>query len=302
MEKISLNPCWKFRKLPGMTLDTLPDVLPDGLWEDVSLPHTWYIDDDPYQGLAVYERTIDRDAHWQRVFLSFDGADQRCRVFVNGHFAGEHRGGYARFRLPLPAAAMGDDAWRIQAFVENSVNEDIAPSFGDFTVFGGLYRNVDLLVCQESHFDRCYYGTDGLIVRAWMNDAGQGIIDVEPHAVCEGGTITYTLTDERGSIIHASEVPADKVIRMAVDSPTLWDGVEKAYLYTLSADLIVGGAVVDHTAVRTGFRRVELSGENGLRLNGRPCQIRGVAKHQDRAGAFSATMPSEIREDFAIIR
>ena len=304
MQTIPLNSSWKFRKLPGLALDALPDVLPDGAWEDVSLPHTWYSDDDPYQGLAVYERTIVRDAPWQRVFLSFDGADQRCRVFVNGHIAGEHRGGYARFRLPVPAAAMGDDAWRIQVFIENSVNEDIAPSFGDFTVFGGLYRNVDLLVCQKSHFDRCYWGTDGLIVRAWVGGDGQGLMDVEPHAVCPGqsGTVAYTLKDARGGIIHASEAPAGATVRMAVDSPILWDGVDNAHLYTLSADLVVGDTVVDHTTVRTGFRRVELSAEGGLSLNGRPCQIRGVAKHQDRAGAFSTATTADIRQDFAIIR
>lgn len=304
MQKISLNSSWKFRKLPGLALDHLPAVLPDGAWEDVSLPHTWYRDDDPYQGLAVYEKSIAVNPAWQKVFLSFDGADQRCRVFVNGHFAGEHRGGYARFRLPVPTAAMGDDTWRIQVFLENSANEDIAPSFGDFTVFGGLYRSVDLLVCQESHFDRCYWGTDGLIVRAWVDDAGQGVLDVEPHAVCEsaGARIVYTLTDGDGNTVHSSEAGADEAVRIGVDAPALWDGVEKAHLYTLSADLVVDGAVVDHTAVRTGFRRVELSGADGLRLNGRPCQIRGVARHQDRAGTFSATTADDIREDFAIIR
>ena len=304
MQTIPINACWKFMKLNGLTLEHLPSALPGGAWEDVTLPHTWYSDDDPYQGLTVYERTIVRDAGWQRAFLSFDGADQRCRVFVNGHLAGEHRGGYARFRLPIPDEAMGDDVWRVRVFLENSVNEDIAPSFGDFTVFGGLYRNVDLLVCSESHFDRCYYGTDGLIVRAGVDDAGRGALDVEPHAVCTGGgdRIAYALTDERGETICSREAGADESIRMAVDSPSLWDGVGKARLYTLSANLIVGGEVVDHTALRTGFRRVELSGEDGLRLNGRPCQLRGVAKHQDRAGVFCATSPSDIREDFTIIR
>ena len=304
MQTISLNAYWRFRKLPGLTLNRLPDALPDGAWEEVVLPHTWYRDDDPYQGLVVYERTIVPDAAWQRVFLSFDGADQRCLVYVNGHFAGEHRGGYARFRLPVPDAAMGDDVWRVQVFLENSVNENIAPSFGDFTVFGGLYRSVDLLVLSQSHFDRCYFGTDGLIVRTWLDDEGRGILDVEPHAVCadKSGRIAYALTDGDGRTVCRPEAGTGEAIRMTVDAPALWDGAGSARLYTLSADLVVDGAAVDHVAVRTGFRRVELSGENGLRLNGRPCQIRGVARHQDRAGAYCAATASDIREDFAIIR
>ncbi len=188
--------------------------------------------------------------------------------------------------------------------MENSVNEDIAPSFGDFTVFGGLYRNVDLLVCHKSHFDRCYYGTDGMIVRAWVGDDGQGVIDVAPHAICEGdsGSIAYALTDESGAVIRALEAGTNEVIAIDVDTPMLWDGVGKARLYTLAADLVVDGEVVDHTDLRTGFRRIEMTGEAGLRLNGQPCQIHGVSKHQDRADTFSATTPSDIREDFAIIR
>ena len=153
MLTLPLNSSWKFRKLPGLTLDHLPDMLAEGSREELSLPHTWYRDEDPYQGLAVYEKTVGRNAEWKKAFLSFDAADQSCRVFVNGHFAGGHRGGYSRFRLPVPEAVMSDTSWTVQVFLENALNEDIAPSFGDFTVFGGLYRHADLLICGENHFD-----------------------------------------------------------------------------------------------------------------------------------------------------
>ena len=303
MQSLSLNQGWKFRKLPGLTLNHLPCALPDGTWENVSLPHTWYSDDDVYQGLAVYEKRISRNISWQKAFLSFDGADQHCRVFVNGHAAGSHRGGYSRFRVPVPDAVMEDESWTVRVFLENIINEDIAPSFGDFTVFGGLYRNVDLLICEENHFDRCYFGTDGLIVRAWVNDAGQGVLAVAPHAVCTTGNakIAYTLSNAQGEIIQAADGGPDEEIHFTVDSPLLWDGVGNAHFYTVSADLRTEGAITDHTAVRTGFRHIEISAENGLRLNGRPCQLHGVAKHQDRAGCYCAVSPADIREDFSII-
>ena len=104
MMTLPLNSSWKFRKLPGLTLDHLPDMLAEGSREELSLPHTWYSDEDPYLRLAVYEKTVGRKAEWKKAFLSFDAADQSCRVFVNGHFAGGHRGGYSRFRLPVPEA------------------------------------------------------------------------------------------------------------------------------------------------------------------------------------------------------
>ena len=237
MEKLSLNQGWKFRKLPGLTISDIPAQLPEGEWTPVTLPHTWFKEEDPWQGLAVYETTFRRQPGWERAFLSFEGADQQCRVFVNGQEAGSHRGGYSRFRLPVPDAAANDPEWQLTVFLENSTNEDIAPSFGDFTVFGGLSRNVDLLICKASHFDRCYYGTDGLIVRASVNENGQGILTAEPHVICEAGQslIRYTLTDEQGSILRTIEGNRDETVSLVIDFPLLWDGIGHAHFYTLSA-------------------------------------------------------------------
>ncbi len=303
MKKLSLNPNWKFRKLPGWTLDRFPNALPEEGWAEVSLPHTWYSDDDPYQGLTVYEKTIVRDPNWKKAFLSFEAADQQARVFVNGCFAGSHRGGYSRFRLPVPEAVQNDSTWTVRVFAENSPNEEIAPSFGDFTVFGGLYRGADLLIKEENRFDCCYYGTDGLIVRTHLDEGGRGVLEAEPHTVCEAPDcrIVYTLTDEDGQTAATAEGGPDENVRLTVDTPKLWDGLGKAHLYTLDARLYAGQSVADQTSVRTGFRRVDISGE-GLTLNGRPYPLHGVARHQDRAGKFAAVSPEDIREDFSLIR
>ena len=304
MRTQSLNENWKFVKLPGLTLETLPEALPDSLWETVTLPHTWFSNDDPYQGLAVYEKTIFRDSDEPKAFLSFDGADQQCRVYVNGILAGAHAGGYARFRLAVPAAVMGDKTWTIRVFLENSSNEDIAPSFGDFTVFGGLYRNVDLLLCGETHFDYEYFGTNGLIVRTDVNENGQGMMTLEPHAVCaaEQCRIVYQIKNGQGEIVGAAEGTAREPVTVTVEHPLLWDGTENAAFYTVAASLYAGGEAADETEVRTGFRRVEIDGQKGLRLNGRSHFLRGVAKHQERAGVYCAVSPQNIREDFSIIR
>ena len=303
MKKLSINPNWKFRKLPGWTLDRLPDALPKEGWEEVSLSHTWYSDDDAYQGLTVYEKTVVRDPNWKKAFLSFEAADQQAQVFVNGCFAGSHRGGYSRFRLPVPEAVQNDSTWTVRVFAENSPNEEIAPSFGDFTVFGGLYRGADLLIKEENRFDCCYYGTDGLIVRTQLDEAGRGVLEAEPHTVWEAPDcrIVYTLTDEDGQTAATAEGGPDENVCLAVDAPKLWDGLGKAHLYTLDAQLYAGQSIADQTAVRTGFRRVDISGE-GLTLNGRPYPLHGVARHQDRAGKFAAVSPEDIREDFSLIR
>ena len=303
MRKLSLDTSWRFIKLPGRMPERMPDALPEDGWEEVSLPHTWYSDGDPYQGLACYEKTVKRDPAWKSAFLSFEAADQYARVFVNGRFAGSHRGGYSRFRVPVPDAVRDDPVWTVRVLVENSPNEEIAPSFGDFTVFGGLYRGASLLVGEEDHFDCCFYGTDGLIVRARLDEAGRGVFCLEPHTVCVNRDclIRYELADDDGRTVSTAEGAPDEAALMTVDAPQIWDGLGKARFYTVSATLYAGGRAVDQTAVRTGLRRVSVDGEKGLILNGRPCQLRGVARHQDRAGKYAAQSPEDIREDFALI-
>lgn len=301
MKTVSLNDSWLFRKLPGFTLEQAPDIaLDDFPAQSVSLPHTWYTDEEQYKGLCVYEKEIPRP-DGERLFLSFGAADQSCRVYVNGVFCGAHRGGYARFRLPIPGEALAG-ALRLQVFAENPVNEDICPSFGDFTVFGGLYRGAELLVCGENHFDRCFFGTDGLIVRASLDEKGNGTLSLEPHAVCvPGARIAYTVTDGEGEAVCRGDGAADETLVLLVPRPRLWNGRHRAQLYTVKAELLADGAVCDAVELRTGFKKVELTGERGLLLNGKPYPLRGVAKHQDFAGVFCAVGEEHIRRDFALI-
>ena len=300
MKRISLNDSWLFRRLPGCLLENAPSIaLKDFPAETVALPHTWYRDDDVYQGLCVYEKELPRPAG-ESLILSFDAADQSCAVYVNGVLCGTHRGGYSRFRLPVPEEALADTL-RLQVFVDNSLNDDVCPSFGDFTVFGGLCRGAELLSCGANHFDYCYFGTDGVIVRASLDEGGNGCLSLEPHAVCaKGARIAYALTDEDG-LAASAEGGADETLVLSVPTPKLWNGRGESRLYTLRAELRVNGEAVDAVELRTGFRRVELTADRGLLLNGRPYPLKGVAKHQDRAGVYCTASAANVREDFAII-
>ena len=300
MNRISLNAGWQFIKLPR----GIPVERENLDWETVSLPHTWYREEDPYHGLVLYRREIGVGTAWKKAFLEFEGADQRCRVFVNGKEIGEHNGAYARFRFPVPEAALKSGELRIEALLDNRVSADVSPNFGDFTIFGGLYRNVNLLVTSEDHFDYCYYGTDGVIARAAVQDDGSGLLALEPH-VCterEDACIVYTLTGPEGELAAESTAPAKESVSLRVPEPKLWNGKKAPELYTLRAELQIDGETADEAEIRVGFRTVSMSPDDGLRLNGEHIKLCGVAKHQDRAGVFSAVSREQIDEDFALIR
>ena len=300
MIRINLNETWQFAKLPD---GVFPAVV-EPAWETVTLPHTWYKDDDQYHGLALYCRTVRVESGWTKVYLEFEGADQSCRIFVNGEQIGEHRGAYARFRFPVPAAALKSGELRIEALLDNRISPDISPNFGDFTVFGGLYRNVNLLIMSDTHFDYGYYGTDGVIARAFIDEKGNGIVAVETHVCTEESDVVaeYTLLDPSGVSTDRIVASPHEDVALKVLQPELWNGKQGVSFYTLRAALKSNNVVCDEISIRLGFRTVTMSPDDGLRLNGRLTKLNGVAKHQDHAGVFSAVSDALIDEDFALIR
>ena len=57
-------------------------------------------DPNPHSGVW-YSRTFTAVKSDKRLLLHFEGSDWHTRVFVNGHFVGEHKGGYARFSFDI---------------------------------------------------------------------------------------------------------------------------------------------------------------------------------------------------------
>ena len=269
MKTISLCSGWLFRKLPDCAPETF-ETLPEGGYEAVTLPHTWYSDDDQYRGLTAYTRDVAWEADWECVYLSFDGADQRCLVYADGVKLSEHRGAYARFRVPLTRPASG--VTKLTVLLDNRQDETISPHFGDFTVFGGLYRPVELLVCEKDHFDYGFYGTDGVIARAALRD-GEGVVTLEPHVCTDraDAVIVYTLIDPKGKTAAFRAARAGEAVTLTIQEPALWNGRGGAALYTLHAALRVGGRASDLTTLRLGFRSLSLSAEEGFSSTGSMC-------------------------------
>lgn len=310
---------WLFAKLPEESIDSLPFSLdswtvPDGIsWENVSVPHTWYQYENYYQGLAVYQNTIFPDSkpnfkklhdQYQNTFLEFEGVDRWCKVYINGIYAGEHQGGYSRFYIPVkPEFKKKGKGFRITVFVDNRDFGVISPLFGDFTVYGGIYRPVHLITVSENHFDMMYYGTSGLLVRTAVEESGDGLVTLEPHVKLKNnGYIRYQLWSPQGILIAECLGDIQKNTCIKITQPLLWNGISQASLYRLRATLICGEKYEDQVETVIGFRTVSINSQKGFFLNGNPFRIKGVAKHQDMDEVFHATARKQQQLDMDILR
>ncbi len=306
---ITLNDGWQFGKWPDGTMEELP---PEDLGkEPVSLPHTWYEDGSSYEGTAVYERVLELNPEeGEKAYLEFQGADRWCKVYANGVLLGEHKGGYSLFRIPLEEGVIKRGENRLTVVLDNRAWEEINPLSGDFTIYGGLYRDVNLILVPEVHFDLMYYGTCGVLARTEIDEEGRGVIRLEPH-VCGLGKnhrIVCEIQDPAGNVVKDGEAGlGEEHAVFCVENPTLWEGKTSPAMYQVTVKLLSQDKadrenVLDEVRIPVGFRRIRMEAEKGFFLNDRRLRINGVSKHQDFDQVFSAVGPVEWERDMELIR
>ena len=298
--------------------EALSDINGAESFVTVTLPHTWYRDDDPYRGLVLYQKTIQIDPDWKHVFVDIPGADQHAVVLADDRKIGEHRGAYGAFRCEIPEELLGHKEVKLRIFLTNVHDEGISPLTGDFTVFGGLYRGVNLLVTEhESFFDPTYYGTSGVILRTGI-DGNTGILNAEIHARTDKeAEIVAEITDPFGTLLtdvrseevdsestntHASgSINCSMVLTFRIPDVILWNGKTAPNLYKVKMKFVRAGETLDEVELETGFRDITITADKGLFLNGEHIKINGVAKHQDFKGCFNAVSRENIDRDFELI-
>jgi len=316
MQIIDLNAEWVFTLTDDPTYTSEP--VTDG--ETVTLPHCWNHTDGQggsqtyYRGQCWYQRQLQVTTEMldKLLYLEIGAAGNIGKVYVNGQLAGESRCGYSMFRLFLnPWLIPGDNL--ISIAVDNRQNNDVFPLMADFTFYGGLYRDVKLLVMQDIHFDVEDHSRDGVYLTsrkiggdAWELEICGRVVNKSPQT--HTGTIRVQLRDQNGKIASQSSVEIEiqdtnefRLINIVRD-PVLWDGIEQPYLYTVDVSLIINGQVVDQRTIEHGFRTIEITPDQGLFLNGKPLKLRGVSRHQDYAGMGNAITKTQLEEDMAIIR
>lgn len=272
---------------------------------EIDLPHTWNQTSNVERGLHIYERSLSIEKVHQndQLYLEFLGANSVCRVYLNDQFIGEHRGGYATFRFDITKEYNWDTNNRLTVQVDNSHTEDVSPLNGDFTIYGGLYRSVNLICVPESHFDLMFYGSSGVIVNSSVDELGNGTLQVESHVVRgEHLELELEVKNNKGEVVEKKLSQAIEVKHtLIVDNCNLWHGKSNPYLYTLTATLKLGDVCFDQVNLTFGFRQCHVDAHQGFFLNGRQLRINGIAKHQDFSLVGNAISTEHIEKDFELI-
>lgn len=320
----NFNEGWSFAK-PGEALSC------------VTLPHTWNAADgqdggnDYFRGTCTYEKTFARPEMKtnEQVYLEFRGVSSRAEVYLNDTLLDAHDGGYSTFRVNLTSHLENEN--RLKVLVDNGANRRVYPQKADFTFYGGIYRDVSLIIVPEVHFDLDDHGSTGLKVeteiirsdeeRAGMettkcagavsgtetaksdcavSETAKASVRLTAYITGKAGKVRFRLSNgmEAESKVEGQRAEA----RFLIEDAHLWNGISDPYLYQAEADLIADGRKIDAVSLRFGCRSMEFDPQKGFLLNGKSYPLRGVSRHQDRRGAGNALTPDMHREDMEIIK
>ena len=300
---ININKKWAFSK-EATAVPT--EISPK--WNFVNLPHTWNAIDgqdggsDYYRGTAYYAKNLSKMdlPVADRYYLEIKGANSSADVYVNGKALAHHDGGYSTWRVDMTDAIKNENL--IVIAVDNAPNDRVYPQVADFTFYGGLYRDVNVVCVNESHFDLDFYGAPGLKVTPVI-DGNNATVEIETFVTNfkNGQQLRFTITDREGNTI-ATHTTTDKAATFTIENVHKWHGKKDPYLYNAIVELVNGEEVLDTVSTRFGCRSFVIDPQNGFILNGEEYPLRGVSRHQDRLGFGNALLPEHHEEDIQLIK
>ncbi len=303
-EIFNLNTKWAFTK----EISEIPQTMPEK-WYWVTLPHSWNDIDgqdggtDYYRGTCYYAKEvkkIDLPENAQ-YYLEIRGANSSADVYVNGKKLAHHDGGYSTWRVNMTEELTDNNL--IVIAVDNSADERVYPQNADFTFYGGLYRDINIIAVDESHFDLDYYGGPGIKVTPEINGNDASVeVAVYLTNAKDNQTLGFTIKDQEGNIVATGEQKASETkATFAIPEVHLWHGRKDPYLYSAEVVLKEGDTEVDAVSTRFGCRTFEIDPDKGFILNGESYPLRGVSRHQDRWGYGNALLPEHHEEDMDLI-
>lgn len=330
--KVVWNDDWKFTK-ETVKISVGTSVMEQAQWEQVDLPHTWNGKDgqdgggDYYRGTCYYVKNLKmselcaegavQEKEQQDVYLEFEGTNSSADLYVNGYAAGHHDGGYSTWRADITPYMQEEN--EIVVAVDNGPNERVYPQMADFTFYGGIYRDVNVICAGKTRFDLDHKGSPALAVTPEVS-GDNAFVRADAYVTGTSGSenVRFTILDGESVVAEAvvpvageRKMPSGAVkvtAEMEIKQVHLWNGRKDPHLYEMRAELCgacgeqeENSCVLDIRTARFGCRSFRIDPDRGFILNGKSYPLHGVARHQDRPDIGNALLPEHHEEDIELI-
>ncbi|WP_095211435.1 glycoside hydrolase family 2 protein [Endozoicomonas ascidiicola] len=286
-----LNFDWKF--CPDFKEEFISPAYDDSTFELVQIPHTNKelpynnFDEKSYQFESCYRKTLHVESYLkgQPAILHFEGVMTYARLFLNGYFVTEHKGGYTPFNVDVSRYLKYGKDNQLVVYVDSRERKEIPP-FGyvvDYLTYGGIYREVWMEFTGPVMVENCHVRTRNVLNTEKLLDLDLYLenktgLNSAITAQCSLMKNDLLVDQFQSVVLLNGELTQQVEIQQKIENVELWD-TENPHLYDLVIQLYDNGLLLDKSQYRFGFREVEFR-VNGFYLNGQPLKICGLNRHQ----------------------
>lgn len=293
----NINNDWKFTK-EEIDINNLEKYK----LEEITLPHTWNNKDgqdggnDYYRGKCYYVKELSElNSTESEYWIEFNGVAMSSDVYLNNKHVGHHDGGYSIFRVNITDVIEERNTLVVTA--DNSKNRSVYPQKADFTFYGGIYRDVNIIEVPKAHFALGFYGTPGMKITPRVNGNEADVkFEIYTENVVDSSKVTIEV-EGIGNIEAIIRNQKAEAI-MKIENVRKWDGMNDPFLYHCKATLESGDVITQDFGCRT----FKMNPDRGFILNDREYRLCGVSRHQDRWAVGNAISKEMMEEDIAIIK
>ncbi len=299
-----------------------PESVP--IWSKVVLPHCVNATDavDPdinyYQGPSWYRTSIAISNPYKqgRTLLHFEGAGQKTDVYVYTTKVGSHTGGYDEWTVDITEAV---DSFKnnpvyskqfnnevpVIIRTDNSRDLEMIPSgLSDFTIYGGIYRHLNLTYAPPLSIDKIF-AEPVLEPNGKMASLKVRGRFYNPYG-STSAQVNVKVIDPLGKLVAELNQPVNvttldiELLNTTIKNPVLWSP-DKPVLYTLEVVAKQGGYEAMHHE-KIGFRNIKFVQNGPFMINGNRLLLRGTHRHEDHAGVGAAITDEMMQTELALMK
>lgn len=265
-----------------------------------------------YAGSVTYSRRFFVPESWKdkRVWIRFGSVCYSANVTINGEYVIEHSIGHLPFGTEVTQIVNYGNENFIKVVVDNILTDSTIPQGGtyisengiltrtysfDFFDYSGIDRSVILYTTSQTYID------DIAIITEISGNYGIVSYSVSISNQSENTILNVTILNENREVVKT--ISDGQTIY--IENPNLWWPYtmheNPGYLYTLRADLLENGKLIDRYDQPFGIRVLQWNNES-FTINSKPIYLTGFGKHEDSDFRGKGTDLPLFIKDYNLIR
>lgn len=232
------------------------------------------------------------------IHIQFEGVERAMYVYLNGHFIGYAEDSFTPSEFDLtPYIQAKDNILAVEVFKHSTASwlED-----QDMFRFSGIFRSVELLALPRTHL------MDLDIKPTVVNDYHDGVFNAKLHFMGKtSGNVHVLVEDIDGKTLLNKKLPLKSNVEIENETFAnvhLWDNHDP-YLYQLIIEVHdQDGKLVELIPYQFGFRKIEITKDHVVLLNGKRLIINGVNRHEWDAKRGRSITLADMKQDIATFK